>query len=122
MAVEKIGGVNLSTYKLKLAEFQDNIQLPSFKRIVDVHKMEDDVKFLEAQKVKVKLIGIYDSRSDLGSNLDNFESKIRSALKQEWEFGAHSFKKDCVVADGTTTQIFGIGLEITLTLIVIEDD
>lgn len=118
-ATEKIGTVELSTYGLRLARLDGNVDLPPFKDILDEHDFESNLLVLDENTVKIRLIGFYASKSALGTAIANFHTKIKSALKQVWTFTNHSFIETCVVKDGMNTTVYGGNVvEITLTLTI----
>lgn len=119
-ATEKIGTTELSTYGLRLASLQGNLDLPPFKDILDEHDYEANLLKLEGQEVKIKLFGFYTSRANLGTNINNFKTKIQSAIKQVWTFTNHSFEETCVVKDGMRVKVHGTSAEVDLTLTITE--
>lgn len=121
-ATEKIGGVELSTYGLRLSRPEGHLDLPKFKDIISFHDFESNLLVLDEQNVKVKLIGIYENKASMGTAINNFYVKVKSSIKQVWEFTNHGFSETCVVKNGIKiTQHGGIGAEIDLTLTITEE-
>ncbi|WP_372932448.1 hypothetical protein [Mariniphaga sediminis] len=119
MAVtEKIGDTELSTYGLKLARLDGNLDLPAFKDIMEVHNLESNLRVLDEKNVQIKLIGFYASKAAMGTAILNFNYKIRSALKQVWTFTNHGFAETCVVKNGLQVTPYGANVEIILTLTI----
>ena len=117
-ATEKIGTVELSTYGLRLARLDGNLDLPAFKNILEEHDFESTLLILDEKTIKIRLIGFYASKPALGTAIANFHTKIKSAVKQIWTFTNHGFAETCVVKDGLNTMVYGNGVEITLTLTI----
>lgn len=118
-ATEKIGGTELSTYGLRLARLDGNIDLPPFKEILQEHDYESNLQVLDEQNISVKLIGVYASKAATGTAIAAFQTKVKSALKQVWEFTNHGFSETCVVKSGMkVTPYPGFVVEITLTLTI----
>lgn len=119
MAVsEQIGGVQLSTYGLRLAKMEGNLDLPAFKKIFDEHDFESNLLVLDERTVKIRLIGFYASKTALGTAIDSFYTKIKSAIKQVWIFSNHAFNETCVVKDGVTCNIYKTAVEMVITLTI----
>lgn len=116
---EQIGGTQLSDYGLRLARLEGNMDLPPYKTILNEHDFESNLLVLNEETVKIKLIGIYSSKSELGTLLSQFYAKIRSGLKLTWIFSNHAFEEDCVVKDGITCNIYGTVAELMLTLRIV---
>lgn len=117
-ATEKIGATELSTYGLRLAKIEGNLDLPAFKQILDEHDFESNLLVLDEETIRIRLIGFYASKPALGTAIVNFQNKVRSALKQVWTFTNHDFIKTCVVKNGMTTMVYGNGVEIFITLTI----
>ncbi|HCY40433.1 MAG TPA: hypothetical protein DHV48_03630 [Prolixibacteraceae bacterium] len=115
-AAEKIGGVELSTYGLRLARMDGNFDLPAFKQVLDEHGFESNLLVLDEKNIKIRLIGIYSSREEMGTALNNFFTKIESALKLEWIFLNHEIQADFVVKNGIQSNIYSTAAELILTL------
>ena len=119
-ATEKIGTTELSTYGLRLARLDGNLDLPAFKDILEVHELESNLRILDEKNIQIRLIGFYSTKSEMGTALLNFNYKIRSALKQVWTFTNHSFEETCVVKDGYQVTTYKTAAEIVLILTITE--
>lgn len=119
-ATEKIGTTELSTYGLQLARLDGNMNLPAFKKIVNPTDDCVALKILDEQTVQIKLIGFYSSKTDLGTKIAAFKTKIQSATKQIWTFTNHYFTETCVVKDGFQINTYGTAAEIDLKLTITE--
>lgn len=119
MAVsEQIGGVQLSTYGLRLARLDGNLDLPPFKKVLDEHNFESNLLVLDEKTVKIRLIGFYASKPALGTAIQSFYTKIQSAVKQVWIFSNHGFSETCVVNDGVSCSTYKTAVEIVITLTI----
>jgi uncharacterized protein with von Willebrand factor type A (vWA) domain len=116
---DKIDDIELSDFGLRLAHLDGNLDLPAFKDILEHHKFEAELQITEDRTVQIKLIGFYDDKVELGTNIKNFQDKIKSATKLEWQFENHNFHETCVVKDGFQINIFDVAVEITLTLVIV---
>ena len=119
-ATEKIGTTELSTYGLKLARLDGNLDLPAFKDILEVHELESNLRILDEKNVQIKLIGFYNSKPTMGFNIAAFQAKIQSAVKQVWTFTNHGFEETCVVKDGYQVTTYKTAAEIVLILTITE--
>ena len=119
-ATEKIGTTELSTSGLRLARLDGNVNLPPFKNILPVHDFESNLLVLDENTVEIKLIGFYASKAALGAAINNFHTKIKSALKHIWTFTNHDFAETCVVKDGMSCIVTGKAVEILLKLRITE--
>lgn len=117
-ATEKIGTTELSTYGLRLARLDGNLDLPPYKNILDEHDFESNLIVLDEKTIRIRLIGFYASKAALGTAIINFQNKIKTAIKHVWTFTNHNFTETCVVKDGISTNVFGNGVEIVLTLTI----
>lgn len=118
-ALEKIGNTELSTYGLRLARIDGHLDMPPYKNILTEHDMSVKMRVSQERTVRVRLIGVYSSPATLGSNIELFKTKVRSAPKQTWYFGNHDFSQPCVVADVMSVSVYARrAVEINLTLIV----
>ena len=118
-ATEKIGTTELSTYGLQLARLGGNMDLPAFKKIVNPTDPDcATLKILEENTIQIKLIGFYSSKTDLGTKIAAFKTKIQSATKQIWTFTNHAFTETCVVKDGLQINTYGIAAEIDIKLTI----
>jgi hypothetical protein len=120
MATASIGGIDITTYGLRLGRLDGNIDMPSFKRIIDIHDFEENLRVLDEQDVEIRLIGIYGSRSELGTKINQFYSQIQTAIKQQWIFSNHGFTATCVVKDQVNCQIYDDVAELTMKLTITE--
>jgi hypothetical protein len=119
MTTEMVGGVQLSTYGLRLSYIEGHLDLPARKQIVEEHDYCDAMKVYEERKIKIRLIGKYTSSADLGNKIELFKTKIRSAVKLVWQFTNHGFNQTCVVANGMDVTVYSRRyVEINLTLTV----
>nr|WP_319268302.1 hypothetical protein [uncultured Draconibacterium sp.] len=122
MAVaEKIGGTELSTYGLRLSKpaLSGHLDLPKFKNIIKHHDWEANLRVLDEQNVKIKLIGFYADKAAMGTALSNFYTKVQSSVKQLWEFSNYGFSETCVVKDEiNTTPYQSVAVEVELTLTI----
>ena len=117
-ATEKIGGVELSTYGLRLARLDGNVDFPAFKGIIEKHDFESTLLILDEKTIRIKMFGFYATRAAMGTALSAFSTKVKSELKQIWTFSNHEFEETCVVKDGVQTTTFGTAVEIVITLTI----
>ena len=118
-ASEKIGGIELSTYGLRLSRPEGHLDLPKFKNIIKHHDWEENLRVLDEKNVRVKLIGFYADKTAMGTALNAFYLKVKSSIKQLWEFTNHGFSETCVVKNGFKTTPYGseaVEIELTLTV------
>lgn len=115
-AAEKIGGVELSTYGLRLARLDGNIDLPAFKNVLDEHDFESNLLVLDEKNIKIKLIGIYSNKAAMGTALNNFFIKVKSATKLQWIFSNHAIEANFVVKSGIQSNLYSTAAELILTL------
>jgi hypothetical protein len=104
-AQEKISGVEISTYGLRLTKFENHVQLPPYKNILEENDMSEEMRILDEANVEVELTGKYASKSALTTGIGNFQAKIKSQLVQLWYFGNLNFNQYCVVKKGMAVVI-----------------
>ncbi len=119
-ATEKIGITELSTYGLRLARLEGNLDLPAFKQIIEANELESNLRVLDEKNIQIRLFGIYATKAAMGTAVLAFNHKIRSALKQVWTFTNHGFQETCVVKSGYQATTYGTAVEINLTLTITE--
>jgi hypothetical protein len=119
MAADKIGGVLLSTYGLRLARLEGHLDLPAYKKVIDEHDFPDNLRVLQEKTVKAKLLGIYSTKIELGVKVKLFADKLNSAVYHSWDFPAHGFVQNCIAKDGAKVAITGTVAEIDIQLTVI---
>ena len=119
-ATEKIGTTEISTFGLRLARLDGNLDLPAFKEIIQGNNLESNILILDEQEVKIRLIGFYASKAAMGTAIANFQTAIKSEVKQIWTFTNHGFAETCVVKKGFLCNVFRTGVEIILTLTITE--
>lgn len=118
-ATEKIGGTELGTYGLRLSHLDGNLDLPAFKQILEEHDYESNLLILDEKNIQISLIGFFGSKTALGTAITAFQTKVKSAVKQVWEFTNHGFSETCVVKSGMkVTPYPGFAVEIILTLTI----
>lgn len=119
-ATEKIGTTELSTFGLRLARLDGNLDLPAFKEIIQEHDYQSNILILDEKEVQIRLIGFYASKTALGTAIANFQTAIKSELKQIWTFTNHGFAETCVLKNGISCSIYRTGVEIIITLTIVE--
>lgn len=120
MITEIVGGVELSVYGLRLAKLDGNLSLPPYKNILDESDLESNLRVLDEKNIEIRLIGFYASKSALGTAINNFKNKIRSAVKLVWVFTNHDINASCVVKNGMKIIPYQTSVEIYLTLTITE--
>lgn len=119
MAADKIGGVLLSTYGLRLARLDGHINLPPYKKILAEHGFPDNIRVLQEKTVTAKLLGIYSTKIELGVKVKLFTDKLNSAVYHSWDFPAHGFVQNCTAKEGAKVAITGTVAEIDIQLTII---
>lgn len=119
-ATEMIGAVELSTFGLRLAWLDGNVDMPAFKSILEEHDYESNLLVLDEHNIMIRLIGSYASKSAMGTAITNFITQIKSELKQVWTFTNHGFQETCVVKEGFKSFQYGKAIEIILKLTITE--
>lgn len=117
---EQIGGVQLSTYGLRLARLDGNLDLAPFKQVINEHDFESNLLILDESTIKIKLVGFYASKAAMGTAIANLYLKIKSATKLVWIFTNHGFSETCVVNNGVSCNIYTTAVEIIITLTITE--
>jgi len=116
-ATDSIGGTLLSTYGLRLARLDGQLDLPKYKKIIEFSDLHADLRKTEERKVKVRLYGFYASSSAMNTAVSNFKNKIKGSVKQTWIFTDHGFSETCFVSEAVKVDIDNRkNVEINLTL------
>jgi hypothetical protein len=111
-----IGGVDLNTYGLRLMKIEDHLSLPPYKKILNEHSLPENLKVLEEKEIVVYLFGEYQTKILLGQYIEAFKTKIKSSVKQIWEFPNHSIYGYYVVKNGVQVSVYGTCVEIVIKL------
>jgi len=114
-----IGGVSISSFGFKVLDVKNELSMPGFKQILAEHDFTPDMRILSEKDITVRLFGKFTNQLELGFNVQNLLSHIKSEVRLQWTFPTHSFDELCVIKKGISSKIHGrVAVELTITLTV----